>query len=146
MGLVSDKDFIVRLAQSLGTLLSAVMGLRKEGKEPDALELLATSSDDLLGVPRMVLDSLDAASAARMLAEPNRTRIYARLLREKADILRDLEQGDEHVRRRAAEILIEATRMKGGVRPEDRTELAALGEVDLTGAYADAAARLLAPA
>lgn len=144
MGLVSDKDFIVRLAQELGTLLSAVLGLRKAGRQPEALERIAESGDDLLGVPRMVLDSLDSSGAARMLADPNRTRIYARLLREEADILREMRRSDAVLRRRSAEILIEATRMKGGARPEDRAELLALGDAGLSGPYAEAAAELTA--
>jgi len=107
------------------------------------LEKLATAGDDLIGVPRMVLDSLDSANAARMLAEPYKIRMYARLLREEAEILAELGRESSFPRERSAELVIEATRLKGGVKAEDKLELLALGEVELSERYAAEAAAIM---
>jgi hypothetical protein len=142
MGLLSRKDYILRMAQEMGTLLAAVMGLRRTSRHEEALERLGTVSDGLLGVPRSVLDRLESGSAARMLGDGTKVRAYARILREEAEILGEMKRDNTAVRQRSAELVIEATRMPGGALPADRTELASLGPLSLPEPYASEARRL----
>lgn len=128
MSLRREKDFIVRMTQEMAKMLAAIMGFRKAKQPEVALQTLSEAGADLLGVPKSVLDSLDAPSAARMLVDPTRMRAYARLLREEAEILVELNRSGALARSRAIVLIEEATAI-GGAQPEDATELAALRNV-----------------
>jgi hypothetical protein len=130
------------MVDQMTTLLSAILGLRKNNQPGEALEKLATSGDDILGMQRALLDRVDSGTAARMLGDPHKVRAYARLMREEAEILQELGRPAASSRVRSAELLIEASRMAGGVQPQDRVELEALGEVALTGSYLQGSQRI----
>jgi hypothetical protein len=143
MGLQSKKDYLLRMVDEVGTLLRAVLGLRKAGRHEEALAKLVSAAGDILGIPRSILDALDAASAAKLLAEPVKVRAYGRILREEGDILEEMGRDALASRYRSAQLVVEASRMPGGVRPEDRAELVALGDVGLGDGYAVDAGRIL---
>ena len=50
-----EKDFIKRLIQQLARALAAALGLRKAGKNEEALQLIHSASGDLLGLDWDVL-------------------------------------------------------------------------------------------
>lgn len=142
MGLVSRKDYVMRMVDQLSTLLASILGLRKNNLPEQALEKLTTAGDDILGMSRALLDRVDSGTAARMLVEPHKVRAYARLMREEAEIFEELGRDGSSSRRRSAELLVEASRMTGGVQPQDRIELETLGEVAVSGAYAEGMRRI----
>jgi hypothetical protein len=131
MGLTSKKDYLLRMVDEMTAVLAAVLGLRKAGHPEEALAKLTAAGGDILGTPRSVLDVLSASSAARLLGEPAKVRAYGRMLRMEAEILVDLGRDGLASRRRSAQLVIEASRMPGGMRAEDKAELIALGDVDL---------------
>jgi hypothetical protein len=125
MGIRRDKDFIVRMTEEVAKMLAALMGFRKAKQPEVALEKLSESGADWLGMPKSLLDRLDVVSVARMLAEPVKMRLYARLLREEAEILAELNRDGAAPRARAMTLIAEAVRI-GGPRSEDDEELALL--------------------
>src|SRR5437773_984125 len=111
MGLVSRKDFILRVTEQMIELLAAALGLRKNQQPDEALRKLADGSENLLGTPRSLLDHVDSTSAARMLSEPWKIRMYARILREEAETLEELKRDSTETRRRAVGMIVEACRI-----------------------------------
>src|SRR5580693_8970957 len=103
MGLTSKKDYLLRMIDEVGTLLTAVLGLRKAGRHEEALAKLTSAAGDILGIPRSVLDVLDSSSAARLLGEPAKVRAYARILRGEGELLADMGLDGHPSRRRAAQ-------------------------------------------
>jgi hypothetical protein len=85
--MITDRrDFVMRMIKQLADALARAMKLRREKKLDEALQALGDVTDQILGVPRPILDSLDPKSAAAMLANPFKVRIYARIVAEEAEL------------------------------------------------------------
>lgn len=105
MSLRREKDFLIRMTEEMATMLAAVLGLRKSGQPEQALQQLDKAGGEFLGVPKSTLDRLDAASVIRLLNDPAKVRAYARLVREEAEILREMGSDDAAAKEREATLL-----------------------------------------
>lgn len=84
-------DYVKRLIEQLGAALARIAGLRAQGQYQEALAELREAYSGLDLNPRLV-GSLDGASLARMLRDPDRVRALARLLEEEAKLRDHLDQ------------------------------------------------------
>jgi hypothetical protein len=141
------KDFIERMIEQLVAALARILKARQEQRHDEALQLIGEAARSMLGMEYRVLTMADAASTARLLGEPGRVRVLAKLVRQEAEVRREqgdgLGAGDRF--RLALELYLEAREL--GLRPDgedtrDVTELReAVGEVALSERYQQLLAR-----
>lgn len=60
-------DFLMRLITRIGDLIARAIRLAKQGKHDEATRSIEDAYKNELGMPRAMLDRLDAATAARTL-------------------------------------------------------------------------------
>jgi hypothetical protein len=106
-----EKNFLTSMLDQIGAVFERVLKLRRANKQQEALVLLDGARQDLIGVPRALLERLDGASAARLIGDPAKIRAWARLRREESLVLGELGRGGADELRNAAELMIEATRL-----------------------------------
>ncbi len=83
---IQERDFLMRMIQQLADALARIAGLRGAGRTPEALLLLQQTTDGVFGPMARMLEQVDSASAAMLLASPQKIRAYASLLDERARI------------------------------------------------------------
>jgi hypothetical protein len=88
MPISSRDDWLLRELRQLGAVLARMLGLRNGGQLQEAVQTLDDAEGELLGPLAQVAPRLDAATAAHMVAEPRRIAAWARLLHERAELLR----------------------------------------------------------
>jgi tetratricopeptide (TPR) repeat protein len=70
----------MRLIEEIAETVRRIAGLVEKGAHADALELASRTWSDALGVPREVVDRVDAPTLAGLLREPAKQRSAAQLL------------------------------------------------------------------
>jgi hypothetical protein len=115
---VQREDYVIRLIKQLGDFLARIAGHRKREHYDAAMSEAARAWDELLGVPRELVERVDTPTLAGLLHDDAASyRIAAELLAEEARVL--AARGDlPHAavaNRRALELFLEA-------RAVDRTE------------------------
>lgn len=110
MPISSRDDWLLRELRMLGAVLARMLGLKNGGQVHEALQTLDDAEGALLGPLAQVVPRLDSATAAHIVAEPRRIAAWARLLHERADLLRLAgdEPGAAAAARRARELAAEA--------------------------------------
>lgn len=88
MPVSSRDDWLVRELQVLGAVIARMLGLKGGGQLHEARAALDDAEGELLGPLAGVVPRLDSATAAHIVAEPRRIAAWARLLHERADLLR----------------------------------------------------------
>ena len=78
------EDYIMRLIKQLAAFVGRIAGYTKRGDYDAALESSRRAWDEVLDVPRDLVDRIDAPTLARMLAEPARMRAGSERLVEEA--------------------------------------------------------------
>ena len=78
-------DFLMRLIARVGELISRALRLAKQGKHDEAGDTLEDAYKKELGMPRAMLDRLDAATAARTLGG-EKSVVLAALLDAEAEL------------------------------------------------------------
>lgn len=135
------KDFIERMIEQLVAALARILKARQEARHEDALHLIGEAARSTLGMEYRVLTMADAASTARLLGEPSRVQVLAKLVRQEAEVRRA--QGDglgagERFRL-ALELYLEARELGLRLEEEGMKEVAelreAVGEVALSERY-----------
>lgn len=145
---IARRDYILRMIEQLADVLARAMGLRRGGKLDEAERLVRETADGIFGSTRGMLDALDAASAATLLSSPEKTRAYAALTAEMAEIHEARGQAAKArvVRRRALELYLESARGAGQIDERTREAITALragvDEAKLGARYRDALGRL----
>jgi hypothetical protein len=135
------KDFIERMIEQLVAALARILKARQEQRYDDALQHIGEAARSMLGMEYRVLTLADAASTARLLGEPGRVRVLAKLVRQEAEVRREqgdaLGAGDRF--RLSLELYLEARELGlrlDGEDTRDVTELReAVGEVALSERY-----------
>ena len=89
------KDYIERMIQQFAAAISAILKLRREKKTEEAQQVLSDTALSLLGMEYSTLTMADAASTAKLLGQPLRVKVLARLVAEDGELL---EQKGEHAR------------------------------------------------
>ena len=114
----SQQDYLLRMIQQLAAVVARLLGLRGGGKVDEALEVVRTAEGELLGPLAAAATAVDTATAAQIIGEPVRIAAWARLLRARAELLRDAGEHEaaEGVAARAAELAGEARARAEGSR------------------------------
>ena len=93
MPISSREDYLLRMIRELGAVIARMLGQRQGGQLHEAMQTLDDAQGELLGPHAEVVPRVDSATAAHILADPRRIAAYARVLHERAALLRL--QGDE---------------------------------------------------
>ncbi|WP_342377752.1 hypothetical protein NVS55_00530 [Myxococcus stipitatus] len=80
------KDYIERLIEQFAAALARLLKARREKRYDDAARLLRATALDTLGMEYEALLMVDASSTARLLGEPARVKVLARLVAEDGDL------------------------------------------------------------
>lgn len=121
----SQQDYLLRLIQQMAAVIAAMLGLRGGGKVDEALEMAADAERELLGPLLPAATVVDAATAAHLIGEPLKIAAWARLLAERAALLRDAgDPAADLVAARAAELAEEARARADGRAAEVERVLA----------------------
>jgi hypothetical protein len=109
-----ERDYLKRHLKQLALFLARVLGLQKQGRADEARQELARATSELIGMEPDVLDGLEPSLVARLLASPERLRVYAEIVRASAGLKRFLgdEEGARDLGVRAAELLCESLLLK----------------------------------
>jgi hypothetical protein len=116
MPISSRDDWLLRDLKMMGAVLARMLGLKNGGQVQEALHTLDDAEGELLGPQGAVVTCVDSATAAHILSNPQRIAGWARLLHERADLLRMAgdDAGAALAAQRAAELAAEAhTRSTG---------------------------------
>ncbi|MGE5183599.1 MAG: hypothetical protein ACM31C_16115 [Acidobacteriota bacterium] len=104
------EDYVMRLIAQLAEAVRRITGRRREGDSAGSLDEARRAWDDVLGVPRELVEVTDTATLAGLLREPMKWRAAAELLAEEARTLAG--HGDpvhaSVLYRRALELALEA--------------------------------------
>lgn len=128
MPISSRDDWLLRELKLLGSVLARMLGLKNGGQVQEALQTLDDAEGELLGPLAQVVPRVDSATAAHILSSPPRIAAWARLLHERADLLRLAgdEPGALVVSRRAGELAAEAQARGTGYEKDVRELLGPL--------------------
>ncbi len=74
------KDYLERLIEQFAQALARILKARQEARYEDALRLIREAARTALGMEYGPLTMVDAASTARMLGDPERVGVLARLV------------------------------------------------------------------
>ncbi|HEU0033877.1 MAG TPA: hypothetical protein VFQ53_24785 [Kofleriaceae bacterium] len=122
------EDILMRWIRQFAEALARLAGLRKSGDLRAARDEIERLYEEL-GIPRELVDLVDAATLAGMLRTPDRMRAAARLLWEEGHVLRatgdPLAAGIRY--RRAHELFLEARAI--APEPDDDAAILELSRV-----------------
>jgi hypothetical protein len=142
------KDYIERLIEQFAAALARILKARQEQRSEEALQLISEASRTVLGMEYGALTLADAASTARLLGEPARVQVLAKLVHQEAEVRRERgdASGSEDRLRLALELYLEAREL--GLRLDEggAKELGELREKVAAVALAERYQRLLAKA
>jgi hypothetical protein len=88
MPISSREDYLLRMIQQMGAVLARMLGLKNGGQVHEAMQALDDAEGELLGPLAEVVPRVDSATAAHIVGQPLRIAAWARLLHERADLLR----------------------------------------------------------
>lgn len=80
------RDYIHRMIEQLTQALARILGLRKQGLLDEAARAVADAAGGIAGMDLGMAASVDAATLARHLADPDKMAALARLLLERGEI------------------------------------------------------------
>jgi hypothetical protein len=120
----THDDFLLREVEAVAAMVARIMGLRGAGATKEARVALEKAYSLLLAPQTDLLRRLDPATAAIMLASPEKVLALARLTAEEGEQEADAERRTR-LRTRAIELLLEALSM----RPGDRQATAFLADL-----------------
>jgi hypothetical protein len=103
-------DYLLRMIEQAFAVLRRILRRSTEAEVPEVLREIDTALHELLGPSAEVLQRLDAATAVPLLADPARAAVWARLLAERASLLRRAGDaaGAHAAERRGREVALEA--------------------------------------
>jgi hypothetical protein len=88
MPVSSRDDWLMRMIQQMAQVVARMLGQKNGGQVQEAMQTLDDAQGELLGALSGVVPRVDSATAAHMLSEPRLIASWARLLYERADLLR----------------------------------------------------------
>ena len=130
MPISSREDYLLRILRQMGAVLARMLGQKDGGRVQEALQTLDDAEGELLGPQADVVPRVDSATAAHILSDPQRIAAWARLLHERADLLRLAgdEAGAALASTRAAELAAQALARAAGYEKPVRELLGPLAE------------------
>lgn len=82
------EDFLIRLIEQIGDFLARIAGHERALELDEAEDEAGRAWDEVLGVPRALVDVTDTPTLASLLRDPAKMRAAARLLAAEARVLR----------------------------------------------------------
>jgi hypothetical protein len=130
MPISSREDYLLRIIQQMGAVLARMLGLKNGGQVHEAMQALGDAEGELLGPLAQVVPRVDSATAAHIVGHPLRIAAWARLLHERADLLRLAGDtaGAEFAGTRARELAAEARARAEGYESDVRELLGPLAD------------------
>jgi hypothetical protein len=126
---VVDKDYIVRVVKQIGDLFARLLKLIERQEYEQAIRALHSACPGLLGLDWEPLTFSDAETAAKLLVEREKVKIFAQLVSKEAEILElkgDASANDK--RRFALELWAEAVLRGAPLSPEQSALVRGLTE------------------
>ncbi len=105
-----QRDFILRMIEAIAAAIARIRKRRESGDLVAARREVHNATVELLGSAAAMVGMLDSRTAANLVSDPTRIAMWARLLHEDAEILREMKrtaEGDA-ADRRVLELLLEA--------------------------------------
>ena len=104
------QDFLLRMIEEAFDVIRRIRQRRQEGDPAAAIREADAAIDALLGPAAGVATRLDPSTAAQLIRNPEQVALWARILADKAEALREggNEPGARLVGRRALETALEA--------------------------------------
>jgi hypothetical protein len=132
MPISSREDYLLRMIRQLGAVIARMLGLKNGGQLQEAAQALTDAEGELLGPLAEVVPRVDSATAAHILSDPQRIAGWARLLHERADLLRLAGDpaGAQATAQRARELAAEAWARAQGYETPVRALLGPLAPPD----------------
>jgi hypothetical protein len=125
---ITQKELMLRMIQQLADVFGRVVGLKRQGRLDEAVELVQSTATHLFGPVWDTLSRHDASSASMMLGTREKVSACAMLTQHRAE-LDDL-RGDvwkaQAGYKRALELHLEAARLGADVDVPTRSALKAL--------------------
>lgn len=114
----SREDYLLRLIREMAAVAARMLRLRADGRLDEAMQVASDAEGELLGPLAAAANAVDAATAARLLGEPLKVAAWARLLAERAALLRAAgeDAGAGALEERAALLAAEARSRAGASR------------------------------
>jgi len=142
-----QRDYILRLLEQIAAAISQVLKLKTDGDLVGARQEVRRATMELLGPASAMAMMVDPRTAANLVSDPRRLRLWARLLEEDSALLREMQHEKEAAATdlRIVQLLLEswsrekewdddiravfaAARGRGGDRALDAAYKAALAE------------------
>ena len=103
-------DYLMRLIQQVADFLAQIAGHERKREYEVAIDEAGRAWDELLGVPRGVVEVTDSATLAGLLRDPAKIRAASQLLAAEARVLKGKGDplGAAVLYRRALELVLEA--------------------------------------
>lgn len=107
-----QRDFILRMIEAIAAAIARIRKRRESGDLVAARSEVHNAIVELLGPAAAMVGMLDSRTAANLVSDPTRIAMWARLLHEDAEILREMTRATEAdaTERRVMELLLEAWR------------------------------------
>src|SRR5512135_2032328 len=107
-----QRDFILRMIEAIAAAVARIRKRRESGDLVAARREVHNAIVELLGPAAAMVGMLDSRTAANLVSDPTRIAMWARLLHEDAEILREMTRTAEAdaTERRVMELLLEAWR------------------------------------
>lgn len=104
------EDYLMRLIQQVADFLAQIAGHERKREYEVAIDEAGRAWDELLGVPRGVVEVTDSATLAGLLRDPARIRAASQLLVAEARVVKGKGDplGAAVLYRRALELVLEA--------------------------------------
>ncbi|MBN2361492.1 MAG: hypothetical protein JXR83_18720 [Deltaproteobacteria bacterium] len=115
------RDYMMRIIKELAKLLKVAFRLKDEQRYQQALDEVNRGYRELLAIDPGMLDSMDAASAAKVIGEVARVRVVVELVLAEADIaaaMGDASRASTR-HRNALEVLVEGIWLSADCTEDD---------------------------
>ena len=104
------EDYLMRLIEQVADVLAQIAGHERKREYEVAIDEAGRAWDELLGVPRAVVEVTDSATLAELLRDPAKIRAASQLLAAEARVTKGRGDplGAAVLYRRALELVLEA--------------------------------------
>ena len=105
-----QRDYILRMIERIAAAIARILKRKSDGDLMGARKEVHQATVELLGPASAMAMMVDSRTAANLVSDPRRLRLWARLLEEESAILREMHHDKEAaaVDRRIVELLLEA--------------------------------------
>lgn len=105
-----QRDYILRMIERIAAAIARILKRKSDGDLMGARQEVHQATVELLGPASAMAMMVDSRTAANLVSDPRRLRLWARLLEEESAILREMHHDKEAaaVDRRIVELLLEA--------------------------------------